>query len=395
LNQYPSVTLAGQSAPPASGHDCLNNAQALSYDCNGNLTNDGNFAFAYDPENRLLSAVKTGRSVAFAYDPLGRRTTKTVSGDMTGTTYFLDSRDDEIADYDGSGNLLRRYIPGPGVDQPIAMVTCSGSNCSTATKTFFHQDKSGSVIAMSDVNGNLTEGPYTYDAYGNGAPYSGVPFKYTGRRLDPETGLYYYRARYYSSALGRFLQTDPIGYKDDIDWYTYTGNDPTDKNDPSGKNAVCALDDQEVLYYCIDTGTGAVYTGGQAQRIYRREWPNSRTPPVYNSDQSNAPIPDKPVGVGPKPKEGKINSGPLAPQNGGTGNPDEDFEHLTGGQNHPAPPESGLPSGSRVGTNGIVIRPGTKGNGPRIDIPKKGSKPPEVLHYPPPPPPPPPPSPPQ
>jgi RHS repeat-associated protein len=110
------------------------------------------------------------------------------------------------------------------------MVTAAG------TKTFFHQDKTDSVVAMSDVNGNLTEGPYTYDSYGNGAPTTGVPFKYTGQRLDPETGLYYYRARYYSSALGRFLQVDPIGYKDDIAWYDYTGDDPTDKNDPTGKD---------------------------------------------------------------------------------------------------------------------------------------------------------------
>jgi len=64
--------------------------------------------------------------------------------------------------------------------------------------------------------------------------YSDPKLCYTGQRFDPETGLYYYRARYYSAALGRFLQTDPIGYKDDLDWYTYVGNDPTDKTDPTG-----------------------------------------------------------------------------------------------------------------------------------------------------------------
>jgi RHS repeat-associated protein len=93
---------------------------------------------------------------------------------------------------------------------------------------------------MSDVNGNLAEGPYVYDAYGNcfsaGAACSaGVGFRYTGQRLDPETGLYYYRARYYQPGIGQFLQTDPVGYKDNLNLYGYVGDDPTDKTDPTGK----------------------------------------------------------------------------------------------------------------------------------------------------------------
>ena len=76
---------------------------------------------------------------------------------------------------------------------------------------YFQTDHHGSVVAMSGAGAAAVEGPYSYDAFGGGAPLTGVPFKFVGMYLDAETGLYYDRARYYSSTLGRFLQTDPIG----------------------------------------------------------------------------------------------------------------------------------------------------------------------------------------
>ena len=134
---------------------------------------------------------------------------------------------------------MLRYIPGRGVDQPIAVVTAAG------VKTYVHQDKSGSVVAMSNASGAIAEGPYTYDPYGNcivgGVAFSGgVAYKYTGRRYDPETGLYYYRARYYDPVHGRFMQTDPVGYAPDMNWYAYVGDDPTDKTDPTGLSRNCS-----------------------------------------------------------------------------------------------------------------------------------------------------------
>jgi RHS repeat-associated protein len=149
-------------------------------------------------------------------------------------TSFLSDGAEEVAEYTGTGGLLRRYVPGPGTDQPIAMITPAGAG---QTRSYFHVNRQGSTVAMSNDAGTVSEGPYTYDAYGQGASSAGVPFKYTGRRLDPETGLYYYRARYYSASLGRFLQTDPIGYGDDMNMYAYVGGDPVNFNDPLGEAA--------------------------------------------------------------------------------------------------------------------------------------------------------------
>jgi RHS repeat-associated protein len=221
LNQYVNITVGA------------NPVVTLAYDANGSLTGDGTWTFAYDAHNVLRTAMKAGTSATYEYDPLGRRQAKTVNAVLT---TFLSDGDEEIAEYDGANTLLRRYVPGPGTDMPIAMVTPSGG---ANTRRYFHTNRQGSVVAMSADSGTIAEGPHAYDAYGNGAPATGAPFKYTGRRLDPETGLYYYRARYYSPTMGRFLQVDPVGMTPDLNLYAYAGNDSANHSDPSGLARVC------------------------------------------------------------------------------------------------------------------------------------------------------------
>ena len=233
------------------------------YDANGNLTDNGlTFKAVYDFRNRLVEVKRQDNTLqaAYSYDGLNRRIRKITYG-TDGTTVLSDVRyihDGswrviEERDHADSDRLVARYVYGTQyIDEPLRMYrdTNGDEQFADLNENFYYlQDRLFNVVALTDTDGAVQE-RVVYEPYGRSTcrrsdgdetvgSHFGNPYLFTGRELDSETCFYNYRNRYYSAALGRFLNEDPV--EDGVNLYEYVGNAPTTATDPNGLCASGAM----------------------------------------------------------------------------------------------------------------------------------------------------------
>ena len=251
-------------------------SEAYTFDANGNrssyststgnlLLSDGQFSYTYDFEgnrktrtrlsdgqvteffwdhrNQLTKAlVKDANGILlkelrFTYDVEGRRVGVWVDADGAGPgtadqVWTIYDGANPYMDFDGNGELQTRYLYGPGIDELFARIGAGED------PEWYLVDRLGSVRQIVDGAGTILD-EIVYDSFGNvlseSNPSQGDRFKFTGREFSPELGIYYYRARWYDPATGRFISQDPIGFSaGDPNLYRYVGNAPGDATDPEG-----------------------------------------------------------------------------------------------------------------------------------------------------------------
>jgi RHS repeat-associated protein len=215
----------------AANHQTTFADKTLTYDNNGNLQtitdSGGTTTYTWNARNQLVGISGPGLNATFLYDGLGRREKKTINGNIT---EFLYDGLNPVQETSGAA-ILANILPGLGIDDFLTRTDVAAGVTSN-----FLTDISGSPVAVTDSAG-IIQTEYTYEPFGK-RTFSGTsnsnPYQYTGRENDG-TGLYFYRARFYSPTLQRFVSEDPIEFDGgDVNLYVYVVNNPLRFVDPLG-----------------------------------------------------------------------------------------------------------------------------------------------------------------
>ncbi|MBL4847230.1 MAG: hypothetical protein JKY65_17055 [Planctomycetes bacterium] len=210
-----------------------NGVVSYTYSPDGSLTTrkdaKGTTRYAYDHDQKLIEvASPDGKKVSYGYAPNGTRLWREGA---EGRNYFLHDLGNTVGQLDVKGNLITSFNHAEGADD---VLTAKRGD----ERFFYHYDQVRSVTSMTGKSGQIAA-RYSYDSFGRSKSSEGRaakwnPHRYTSRTLDSETGLYDYRARTYSSELGRFTTPDPAGLAGGSNLYAYVGNAPLNYNDPFG-----------------------------------------------------------------------------------------------------------------------------------------------------------------
>ncbi len=214
--------------------------KSFSHDDEGRLTAQAGGSGAYpavitwDQKSRATSMTSSiGPTTTCQYDPLDYRIGRS-GGSLGARAYYLEAEHLE-AEYAGT-TLQSKFFRGISTDELVAGKTLAGGMLVPA---IYHHDQLMSVTGLSTHDGQAQQ-TLRYGAFGNLKSSTGSSanrLRYTGRELDADTQLYYYRARYYDPSIGRFISEDPLGFEAGVNFYAYVNNNPIGSNDPSGKDA--------------------------------------------------------------------------------------------------------------------------------------------------------------